>query len=316
MQDPLIRLLIDTDTASDDAVALVCALRLPQVRVEAITVVAGNLAVEGGVQNALLALDAAQDTSPPVFAGAARPLKRPLKTSEFIHGADGMGELENRLPESGHAETEHAVDALIRLVRADPGELTLVTLGPLTNLALALAEEPGLAKLFKAVWVMGGQGWGPGNVTDHAEYNFFVDAEAAQAVLASGVHPVLVGWDCNTDATFFGADDMAALAGGSPLARSALRWQKTVIARNKGWGREGFQLADPLALLAAVLPGLVQDSRELFCQVDCHGDTYGRVTLAEPTPQVAANATVVRSVDGAAFKRAVLSLLALPTFAR
>ncbi len=309
MPKPPIRLLIDTDTASDDAVALIVALRLPQVRVEAITVVAGNLPVQDCARNAILAVEAAGTYAPPVLVGASGPLLRPLKTSEFIHGSDGLGESGER-PSARTIADEGAVDALIRLAKAHPGELALVTLGPLTNLALALEKEPRLVGWLKAVWVMGGQGWGPGNVTDHAEYNFFVDAEAAHRVLTAGLHPTLVGWDCNTDATFFGAEEMATLAGGSPLARRALRWQQTVIERNRGWGHEGFQLADPLALLVAVLPGLVQNSREVFCAVDCRaGDTYGHLDLAEPTPQNPANATVVRTVDGPAFKRAVLSLL-------
>ena len=128
------RLLIDTDTGSDDAVALVMALNHPGVAVEAVTVVAGNVPLDQGVQNALYTLELCGSTVP-VFRGAGTPLLCPLVDAQEVHGLDGMGDI--GLPLSGREpEPGHAVDVLLEKIHASPGELTLVTLGPLTNLAL------------------------------------------------------------------------------------------------------------------------------------------------------------------------------------
>jgi len=135
------RFLIDTDTASDDAVALIMALREPDIRVEAITVVAGNLPLPLAVKNALLSVEVANTYRPPVFAGMAKPLLRDLFTSEFVHGDDGMGNM--GLPEPAlAAEREHAVDALIRILTGAPDELELITLGPLTNISMVCLRAP------------------------------------------------------------------------------------------------------------------------------------------------------------------------------
>src|SRR5215218_8674645 len=148
------RLLVDTDTAADDPVALVMALRHPGVRVEAITVVAGNVPVDQGVQNALYTLELLEEHVP-VFRGAEAPLLAPLVTSQFIHGEDGMGDmglpLHGREPHSGHA-----VDALLETAGRYPGEVELVTLGPLTNVAMALHKDPSFAEKVKGCVMMGG----------------------------------------------------------------------------------------------------------------------------------------------------------------
>src|SRR5918995_6699552 len=137
------RFLVDTDTATDDPVALIMALRHPGLRVEAITVVAGNVPVDQGVQNALYTLELLGERAP-VFRGAEAPLLAPLVTSQFIHGEDGMGDrglpLRGREPHPGHA-----VDALLETAGRYPGEVELVTLGPLTNVAMALHRDPSLA---------------------------------------------------------------------------------------------------------------------------------------------------------------------------
>src|ERR1700730_13454367 len=137
------RFLIDTDTASDDAVALVMALRSPDVKVETITVVAGNVPIEQGIQNALYTVELCQKQVP-VYRGAAAPILRPLETAQDIHGTDGMGDI--GLPLFGRKPAPgHAVDVIRNIVNRYPGEVTLVALAPLTNIALALLLEPDLA---------------------------------------------------------------------------------------------------------------------------------------------------------------------------
>ncbi|MEA2733951.1 MAG: hypothetical protein QOE14_402, partial [Humisphaera sp.] len=145
--------LIDTDTASDDAVAIIMALRHPDVRVAAITVLAGNVPLEQATRNALYTGEIC-GSDVPIFAGADRPLLRETAHAEWFHGKDGLGD-QNYPPPKRRAESQHAVDAIIETVDKNPG-LTLVTLGPLTNIALALARDPSIAKKIARCVIMGG----------------------------------------------------------------------------------------------------------------------------------------------------------------
>jgi purine nucleosidase len=145
--------LIDTDTASDDAVALVMALGYPGVQVEAITVVGGNVPVDQGVQNALYTVELCEKQVP-VYRGVAAPIVRPLETAQHVHGGDGMGDI--GLPLSGRAPTPgHGVTALIETINRFAGEITLVSLGPLTNIAIGLLQDPSIATKVKKCVVMG-----------------------------------------------------------------------------------------------------------------------------------------------------------------
>ena len=154
--------LIDTDTASDDAVALIMALRAPDVDVKAITVVSGNVTVDQGVRNALYTVELCQKDVP-VYHGAGRPLLREPERAEWFHGLDGLGD-QNYPPPQRQAAPGHAVDAIIETVNANPG-IVLVTLGPLTNIALALARAPEIVTNVSRCVVMGGAAWSVGNVT-------------------------------------------------------------------------------------------------------------------------------------------------------
>ena len=174
--------LIDTDTASDDAVAIIMALAAPDVRVLALTTVAGNVGLEQATSNALLTAEIC-GSDVPVFMGADRPLDRAHEHAHWFHGKDGLGDRGYPAPKRA-PEREHAVDAILRLAREAPG-LTLVTLGPLTNIALALEREPELAAQIGRCVVMGGAPCCEGNVTPAAEYNIWVDPEAARAVFRS-----------------------------------------------------------------------------------------------------------------------------------
>src|SRR5208283_975943 len=169
--------LIDTDTASDDAVAIIMALMAPDVRVLGLTTVAGNVALEQATRNALFTAEIC-GSDVPVYKGAGAPLVRALRDAHWFHGADGFGD-QNYPPPKRAPESEHAVDAMLRLSRENPG-LTLVTLGPLTNIALALARDPALAERIGRCVVMGGAPCCEGNVTPAAEYNIWVDPEAAR----------------------------------------------------------------------------------------------------------------------------------------
>ena len=239
------RLLIDTDTASDDAVALLLALRTPGVTVDAITVVAGNVAVEQGVQNALYTVELAGKTTP-VYAGRTG-------TAHFghvVHGDDGMGDI--GLPLRGRAAAAgDAVDALEQAIRDAPGEYTLVTLGPLTNIA-ALFERD-VATLLRDVVIMGGTADDVGNVAPHAEYNVWADPEAARTVFSSGARITMVGWDVSRTYAVFNQAEQDELRALGPLGAFSVDIQKTLIefCRTKT-KLDGFDLPDPIAMAVAL----------------------------------------------------------------
>ncbi len=297
--------LIDTDTASDDVVALILALRDLSIHVEAITVVAGNLPLDLAVTNALHSIEQAGTYAPPVYRGAGKPLLRPLITSEFVHGSDGMGEM-NLPPPTLTAAPGHAVDRIIEVAAQYPGEIEIVTLGPLTNLALAVLKAPEIAAQVKQVTIMGGQGRGAGNMTPVAEFNLFVDAEAAQVVLNSGLPLRFVGWDCSTDETFITQQDIDHLmATGSARAAFCVRCNTTLIDYNaRSWGKVGFDLPDPVAMIAALYPDVIREEIAAFCAVEHRSEaTYGQLIIDEHRLlNRPSNASVCLKIDAARFK--------------
>ena len=298
-------LLIDTDTASDDVVALIMALREPTVRVEAVTVVAGNLPVDLAVRNALIAIEEANTYAPPVYRGVERPLLRPLVTAESVHGDDGLGDM-NHPPPRLEAAHGHAVDCIIETVYRFPKALEIVTLGPLTNLALACLKAPEIASLVKQVTIMGGTGFGKGNITPTAEFNLFVDAEAAQIVLNSGLPLTFVGWDMSTGDTFLPAAELdALLATGSPVASFCVRCNAALRAYNqRTWGKDGIDLADPVAMAVALDRSIMTESIQAYAAVEHKSElTYGQLVIdAYGLLGRAPNATFCRAVDAPRFK--------------
>jgi len=184
---------IDTDTASDDAVALIMAFMNPDIEVVGLSIVAGNVPLDMGVQNALYTAELCAATAP-IYVGATKPLSRELGTAQFVHGEDGMGDI--GLPLSGRTPTSgNAVDKLIEAIHLHADHIELVTLGPLTNIALALQQDPSIARSVKRCVVMGAVADHIGNVTQVAEFNMWVDPEAVDIVLRSGMHLEFVGWD-------------------------------------------------------------------------------------------------------------------------
>jgi purine nucleosidase len=245
--------LIDTDTASDDAVALIIALRENAIDVRAITVVCGNVPLPMGVQNALYVVELCGSVVP-VYAGAAQPLRRPLETAQFVHGQDGMGDI--GLPLSGRRPAaENAVDAILRVSREAAGALHLVTLGPLTNIALALEEDRSLAERVASCVIMGGASDSVGNVTPVSEYNFWVDPDAAAIVFDSGMSLTMVGWDVSRKYAVISPDEAADLrAIGTPAAHVAVDIQRHVDQHARRTGLAGFDLPDPIAMAVALYP--------------------------------------------------------------
>jgi purine nucleosidase len=252
--------------ASDDAVALLMALRSPDVCVLAITVVAGNVAVEQGTQNALYTAELC-GSSVPVFAGAAAPLVRPLEDAVWFHGRDGFGDHGYR-PVSHLPEAGFAVDEMVRVIETNPG-LEVITLGPLTNLALALRQSPQLAGKVGRCVVMGGAPCCEGNVTPAAEYNFWADPEAARVVLRSQLPLELVGWQLSRRAAVVNRVEIEAiLALRTKFAEFAIRSNDVAItAYRTQTGEEGIALPDPTAMAILLDPSLVLASSEHYMDV-------------------------------------------------
>src|SRR5579884_879367 len=205
------RLFIDTDTASDDAVALLLALRTPGVRVDGVSTVAGNVALDQATRNALTTLELC-GSDVPVYKGLGAPLLRPHRDASQVHGADGMGNMNYPPPRRG-PESKHAVDAMIEAILGAPGEITLVTLGPLSNVATALLRAPELASAVREIVMMGGAHTRVGNIesSPSAEYNIWEDPEAARIVFRSGAPITMVGIELCRGEAVLSMDDQQRL---------------------------------------------------------------------------------------------------------
>jgi len=273
-------LLIDTDTASDDAVALIMALRSREVRVAAITVVAGNVSVAQATSNALFTVELC-GANVPVYSGAEAPLLRKLEIADWFHGADGLGDHGYKATKR-RAEPRHAVDALIETVRENPG-LDIVTLGPLTNLAMALLRQPKLATSVKRCVVMGGAPCCEGNVTPAAEFNIWVDPEAARIVFRSGLPVEMVGWQlCRGDAVLDQYDIERVLALKNSVAEFAVRCNSTAVdAFFKQTGQRGMSLPDPVAMGIALNPALCTSSSQHYVEIETSSELTRGMTLVD-----------------------------------
>jgi purine nucleosidase len=247
--------LIDTDTASDDAVALIMAIQAPDVRVAAITTVAGNVSVQRAASNALYTLELC-GSDVPVHSGAEKPLLRAHQNAHWFHGSNGLGEHSYPSPRRV-PEKIPAAEAIIETIEANPG-LVVVTLGPLTNLALALALKPSVvAKVGRCV-IMGGAPCCEGNVTPAAEFNMWVDPEAARMVFHSGLRIELVGWHLSRGEAVLNPGDIeVALSLCTERARFALECNRRAReAYFEQTGEDGISLPDPVAMCIALDPSI------------------------------------------------------------
>lgn len=297
---------IDTDTASDDAVALAIAFARDDIDIVGIGVVAGNVPLESGVQNALYTRELCGRTDVPVYVGASHPLVFPLGTAQHVHGNDGMGDiglnLSGRVPNEGHA-----VDALIEASHQHAGSLTLVTLGPLTNIALAVRRDPSIAERISRVVIMGAAADHVGNVNPVAEFNMWVDPHAVQVVLDSGLPLEFVGWDISRrDAVIVPAEAQRLRAIGTPLAEFCIDIQAVVAAFCEHDTKlAGFDMPDPIAMAYAIDPDVATETRRLHLEVECESAvTRGMVvmdllgfTRREPNALVVMHADHGRFID-------------------
>ncbi|MBB3931441.1 purine nucleosidase [Kaistia hirudinis] len=270
------RIILDVDTGVDDAMAILYAINRPGLTLEACTTVFGNTEIENATRNTLQILELGGRADIPVAAGAARSLLHPfIKTAGHVHGDNGLGEITLPPPRSKPLE-EHASDLIIRLARENPGEITLVPVGPLTNVALAIAKDRAIAGLLREIVVMGSTVFHPGiggTPRPMVDANFLNDPEAAHIVINSGARITLVGMDV-TMRTMLTADRIAQItAEGGPAGRKLMEITKFYLDfYNESAGYEiGAGMHDPLAVAIAEDPSLVTKT-PMLATVELNGE--------------------------------------------
>lgn len=301
-------MLVDTDPGVDDALAILMAHA--HADVAGLTVTAGNVGLSHTVANALKLVETlGADT--PVFAGCAVPLVVPAADAAFVHGADGFGDT-GYVRARREAESEHAVLALLRMARQHEGELTLVALGPLTHLALALRLDPELPGRFKRLVIMGGAVNGRGNTERiPAEFNIGFDAEAAQVVFSEWPQFDLVDWEATLRHGLDFGKVERWLDGADPRAR----FFRAISRRTRAWTRERgrplLMVADALAMAVAIDPAIVTASENHHVAIECAGTLTRGATVVdwEDRGGRAANARIVTAVDASRFEAMVAAAL-------
>lgn len=260
------RIIIDTDPGIDDALTFLLALASPEIKLEALTTTQGNVTLETATRNALAILELAQAGGVPVVAGSVVPLVQPLRASAHVHGQSGVGNA--KLPDPKNKPVEqHAVDYLIERVLAEPNELSIFPIGPLTNIAMAIRKEPKFAKAVKELVIMGGAVLEHGNVTPQAEFNIYVDPHAAHIVFHSGIPITLIPLDVTHKCLLKPIHINRLLQVNSPITRFIKSAVETCFAHSKSYGGEGCAMHDPLTLATVIAPELLT-LKELYVEVD------------------------------------------------
>jgi inosine-uridine nucleoside N-ribohydrolase len=271
------KVVVDTDPGTDDAMAILLALNSPELDVKALTVVAGNVVVEQGLENALKLVSLAGRCDVLVARGASHPLVQKLVTAEFFHGANGLGNVELPAP-ACQADTSFAPDLIIKLIHQYPHEITLVPVGPLTNIALALRKDPSIVPLVKEVVLMGGAISG-GNATAAAEANIHNDPEAARGVFEAGWPLTMVGLNV-TEKTLFTRADLNRLARTrgreNDFAVGVLSFMVDLASK---LGADGTPMHDPLAVGAVIERSLIT-TQDMRVEVETRGEFTRGETVA------------------------------------
>jgi purine nucleosidase len=293
-----VELVIDTDTAADDAIAIMLAAFDPNAEIVAVTTVAGNVPVETATRNARWVLDRYDLADVPVHPGASSPLVRPLITGQDVHGESGMGRAEPPHPPAPAADPTAAAE-LVRLAREHEGRLTLVTLGPLTNIATAVLLDPAFLTRFRRVVSMAGAADGHGNVSDVAEYNMWADPEAAHIVLSADGEVELLGWDASRQAAVIGSEESGAI---DALGTETGEFVLALVSELDRYCREvqglrGFDLPDPLAMTVALDPTIVTGAEDRPVRVALGDESRGQLMIDRRTSKAAARGRLLREIS-------------------
>ncbi len=276
-------ILIDTDTGVDDALALILALRSPELSVKAITTVAGNVEVQKCTRNVHRVLNLLQIQDRPIVAqGAKHPIRRPLVIASEVHGADGLGNVSKSLPPVKPYKTGDGVRTILEFCSTFGSKATIVAIGPLTNLALALKSGERTMRKLGRIVTMGGAFRVPGNTGPVAEFNYFVDPEAAHAVLSSGIPITVIPLDVTHQVVLMRKElEYRATRRASNVALTVLRMTRKYMRYHLATqGFNGGYLHDPMAVAVAVDPGLVK-TRRTHVDVETKGEYTRGMTVAD-----------------------------------
>jgi len=304
--------IFDTDPSPDDAVAFLAALASPdELEVLAVTTVAGNVPVDLTSKNALKALELAKRTDIPVYKGASAPLVRPLITAEHVHGRTGFDGYDLPEPTTTLAPG-FAPDAIVDMVMLRPrGSVTLCCLAPLTNIALALAREPRLAKHLAGIVLMGGSMSEAGNITPAAEFNFYVDPEAAARVFSSSIPITMIPLDCTHQALITDARLEVLRTAGTPVGTAfyhLLEFNKRFDRKKYGW--PGGPLHDATVTAYLLAPHLFT-GRNVHVDIECSSPLTLGASVVDwwSVAEKPANALVLRTVDADGYFRLIFERL-------
>ncbi|HTV59198.1 MAG TPA: nucleoside hydrolase [Verrucomicrobiae bacterium] len=264
------RIIIDTDPGVDDAMAIFLALRSPELKIEAITPVSGNVPLALTLPNALRLVEIAGRTDVPVAGGASVPLVRDLVTAKYVHGENGLGGVEFPEP-TVKPVAETATEIICRLVRSNPGEITIVAVGPLTNIATVLRSDPEIARLIPAIVLMGG-GISHGNVTPAAEFNLYVDPEAARVVFDAGIPLTMVGLDVTEKVIVNESHIRQLRAAPNPVSQAAAKiLQATFDLASHSDDVTYVAMHDPLTVASLIDPSLLSFT-DYYVEIETEGE--------------------------------------------
>ena len=270
------RIIIDSDTAGDDAAALILAAKSDTVEILGVTVAAGNVSLEQAAKNSLAALELAGSDAK-VYLGATTPLSGEEKECFSVYGKDGMGEADIIHPK-GKPQEKSAVDFILDTIKANPGEIEIMALGPVTNIALAIQKDRETMLKVKRIWSMGTAGFGPGNATPVAEFNAYKDAPAYKVMLELGVPVTVIGLDMDDEPTWTDEAKLAEMKEGSEIQRFIATATRKLLEFKKGNGIPAVDLPDAVAMGCLVWPDFVEEYTQ--CYGSCitePGETYGMV---------------------------------------
>lgn len=310
------RVIIDTDTAGDDTIAILMALH--HFQVEGVMITGGNVQFDQEVENALYTIEVAgKGGEVPVYKGQETPILQlgntQHRTVEDVHGSDGMGGA-NFPKAKQRPEKTHAVDFLIEKAHKNPGDLSILAIAPLTNIAMAFKKDPTIIPKIKEIFIMGGTNNYLGNITPAAEYNFYVDPEAARIVLHAGVPITMVGWEMCTQYSVMNDTDHEAIeqlnTKGSAFFTAV---NQVVKAFNKKVHRlDGTTHPDTLLMAIAADETMMTKSNNYFVDIETKGELTRGYSLVDINGRLgqAANVRVCEGVDRARFKNALLTCLA------
>jgi purine nucleosidase len=309
------RVIIDTDTAGDDTIAILTALHYFQV--EGIMITGGNVQFDQQVENALYTVQVAGKSGQvPVYKGHERPLmglgKNEHRTVEDVHGKDGMGDSFFEKAVQSPAEG-HAVDFLIETVHNNPGEIHLLAIAPLTNIAMAIKKDPTIVPKIPHLYIMGGTNNALGNITPSAEYNFFVDPEAAKIVLHSGIPMTMVGWEMCTQYSIMDDNDHQTIEALSTKGSQFFKdINKVVMQFNKSVHKlNGTTHPDTLLAAVAANESIMTKSNLYHVDVETIGELTKGYSLVDVNNRLerTKNVRVCEEIDRNAFKEMLIEVL-------